>query len=471
MNEHKKVDSSYYALSFNDFLSTTSSEGDEFSLNITSYLKDGQRACKIMRYNQNCENDNQISYILPLVRVGSKFWIFILLNIFTLGIINIFLYYYPKLYLYIYYDVTALKSSTNFGIFSKDGKEFEIVEKVTIDLPQIDYNSEERIIKNFNLNIEPGINTLIAFQYRYFKYIYSNMKDNFEALYSYIKTTNKNILEDFSKGLNSNEVLYMQKIFGKCDIEIEMVSCLNILFEELADPSYLFLLYSFVLWICLGSYIYTLILLIVEIVCCFLSVKETYGNQKKIQKLSRYSCPINVYRKIENNKNLEKIEINSCELVPGDLFEIPSDGFEMPCDAILIEGIVILEESKLTGDIHSIIKTSIKSNEKIFNTNHEDCSKHMIYAGTKIIHINKIGNSEAKGIVFRTGFNTTKGEIIINILNSEEDNETFLSDSVKYILIMGILTIVFFGIALKFLIVESEDSAHDIIIFFFGFNN
>ena len=92
----------------------------------------------------------------------------------------------------------------------------------------------------------------------------------------------------------------MEKIFGECDIDIDIVSCGQIIFDELSDPSYLFLLYSLILWICLGSYIYSLIILALEAITFFLGARETYVNLKKIQELSRYSCPVNVYRRNEN---------------------------------------------------------------------------------------------------------------------------------------------------------------------------
>ena len=459
----KGVESSaFYALNENRMdISDQSSEEEKSHININSYLHKGQRAYEVWRYHENCDEENQISYIIPLAPTTPKYVLFIFLNIITLGIINIFLEWFPKLILYIYFDVTDLKSSTDFGIFSKCDNEFEVVEKKVIDLPQIDNsNNGKNIIKKFNLNIEPNINQIITFEYKYFKYLYSSIKDNFEAISYFIDSPQKNILEDFSEGLNSNEVLYMGKIFGKCDIDIKINSCGHILFDELTDPYYLFLLYSLILWFCLGSYIYALIIMALDVICFFLSVKETYGNLKKIQELSRYSCPVKVFR------NKEKIEINSTELVPGDVFEIPSDGFEMPCDAILINGEVILEESKLTGDSHPVNKEPITANEEIFNTNHPEYEKYVLFAGTKIIYKRKMGISKPKGIVYRTGFETVKGDMISNILNSDEDDENFTRDSIKYIIIMGILTIISFSISLKFLIVEGGYSAYDVVIYF-----
>ena len=471
MAKNERVDSTVDQIKTDQISNLSlSSEGEEDEeeshFDISPYINKGQRAYEVCNYHENCDEDNQISYILPLFSPNPKYYLFIMINICTLGIINFFLEWFPKLILYIKYEVVDLKTATHFGIFSKDGKEFEVVEKNELDLPQIDYNNENSIIKKFNLNIEPGTDKLITFEYNYFKYLYSTMKDNFEAISYHILTTQKNIVENFSKGLNTKEVLYMQKIFGECDIDIDIVSCGQIIFDELSDPYYLFLLYSLILWICLGSYIYSLIILALEAITFFLGVRETYVNLKKIQELSRYSCPVNVYRRNENSDIPEKTEINSTELVPGDVFEIPSDGLELPCDTILIKGDIILKESQLTGDSLPVIKEAMEPTEKIFNTNHQDIEEYIGFAGSKIIHSRKIGNSEAKGIVFRTGFETVKGDLIANILNSEEDDENFTNDSIKFIIIMGILTIVSFCISLKFLIDEGEYTAYDLFIYF-----
>lgn len=48
-------------------------------------------------------------------------------------------------------------------------------------------------------------------------------------------------------------------------------------------------------------------------------------------------------------------EIPSCNLVPGDVIEIPRNGCTMQCDAVLLNGSCIVNEGMLTG----------KSNNKI----------------------------------------------------------------------------------------------------------
>ena len=418
-------------------------------IDINSYLKENQKAYEVSRYDEHCEEHNQISYILPLARTTPKFVLFIILNIFTVGIINLFVAWFPKMILYIYFSVTDLKTATHFGIFSKHDKDFEVIKKKIIELPPVDYNDELCVVNKFNLNIEKGATEFISFEYKLYNYIYNTVDSNFEAISYFIRTIQSVVVEDYSAGLNPNEVQYMKNIFGECDLDIKINSCWKILFDELTDPFYLFQLYSVILWYCTEYYYYASVIVVLAIISLVLSVYGTYKNMKKIQEISRYSCPVKVYRKNENNEYMEPVEMNSAGLVPGDIFEIPEDGLALPCDAILISGSAIVNESMLTGESTPVIKVRMTATDDIYDTRDPDSEKYLLFAGTKIIQKRKMGTTEPMGIVYRTGFNTFKGNLIAGILYPKKDKDTFTRDSVKYIIIMGIMTIVGFAISLK----------------------
>jgi cation-transporting ATPase 13A3/4/5 len=63
--------------------------------------------------------------------------------------------------------------------------------------------------------------------------------------------------------------------------------------------------------------------------------------------------------KVFRKKNYKEYnEINSIDLVPGDIFAI-SDKMQIPCDCILVSGDVVLNECMLTGESIPIPKISI----------------------------------------------------------------------------------------------------------------
>ena len=453
----------------NEQILSVNSEESERSvkINIYSYLSKDQKAYEVLKYNENCEEHNQISYILPLVRSTPKFILFIFLNICTVGIINLVVVWFPKIVLYIYYNVTYLNKATHFGIFSKHEKAFKVIEKKVIDLPPIDYDSDTSVYSKFNFNIEYGATQIVLFEYNLFKYVYSPRTDEFEALNYYIKTTNSMIVDKYSTGLNPNEINYMRNIFGICDLDVKLSSCCKILFNELTDPYYLWILIIVLIFVFTGYLLYGIAIFLVFAIAILIGVLETRKNMKHIEEISRYSCPVKVYRKNENNEVMEGVEIDSTELVPGDVYELPEEGLSLPCDTIIISGSAIINESMLTGESTPVIKVRMIGTNDIYDTTNSSYEKFILFAGTKIIQKRKIGNNKIMGIVFNSGYNTFKGNLIRGILHPKKEKSQFIHDSIKYIIIMSIFTLVGFGVVLKFLIVDHKNSAGEIVYRFF----
>ena len=181
------------------------------------YLSPGQKAYKIHKYADNCEEHNQISFILPLIKSTPKFVLYIILNIFTVSLINLFIAWFPKLNLYLYYKVIDLETATHFGVFSKDN-ELLVVKKKEIIFPEIE-NEGKSVIKKFNLNINYKNKKAIMFEYKLFDYIYITEKEEFTAVDYKIKDKKENIIEENSTGLNLNVTELMQSLFGISDEE------------------------------------------------------------------------------------------------------------------------------------------------------------------------------------------------------------------------------------------------------------
>ena len=92
-NEHNYIPS-------NDIFSINS-KSESKSDGGNEYINKGQKIYRIANYHFNCEEHNQIAFIIPLVRTTPKLILFIILNICTIGIINLFVAWFPKLILFI----------------------------------------------------------------------------------------------------------------------------------------------------------------------------------------------------------------------------------------------------------------------------------------------------------------------------------------------------------------------------------
>lgn len=117
------------------------------------------------------------------------------------------------------------------------------------------------------------------------------------------------------------------------------------------------------LWYWDGYRAYASCILILSVLSATTSLIETRKNLKSIREMAMYSCPVNVMREGDEN-NLKTID--SSELVPGDVIEIP-EMTSMPCDLALLTGSCIVNESMLTGESIPVIKNSIPFTNDIYD--------------------------------------------------------------------------------------------------------
>ena len=112
----------------------------------------------------------------------------------------------------------------------------------------------------------------------------------------------------------------------------------------------------------------------------------------------------------------------------------------LPCDLILLTGSVIVNEAMLTGESVPVMKNSIPyMSQEVYAD--KGSEKHTLFGGTKVVQTRPIGNEPVWGVVKNTGFLTTKGTLIRDILYPKEIKFKFYSDSLKFIGIMAILAI------------------------------
>lgn len=130
-------------------------------------------------------------------------------------------------------------------------------------------------------------------------------------------------------------------------------------------------------------------------------------------------------------------------MVPGDIIAVKNMSI-MQCDAVLINGNVIVNESMLTGESVPVTKialtssrVSVSANENVQlsdnKINIKEHSKHILYGGTQVIQTRYYENEKVKAIVLRTGFATTKGELVRAILHPKPADFRFNNDTYKYI--------------------------------------
>jgi cation-transporting ATPase 13A2 len=273
------------------------------------------------------------------------------------------------------------------------------------------------------------------------------------------KTTQDVLHKHFINGLEKSEIEYQKEIFGICDLDIEVDGVFQLFVREVTNPFYIFQLYSVTLWFYNQYTNYAIVIVITTFVSLFISIYETRSNLLNIKNMAKYSCDVTVFRK-NNRGEVEQHRINSRELVPGDVIQIPEDGLAFPCDLILMSGTVIVNEVMLTGESTPIIKTGVPNTTNCFDPSVD--KKYILFAGTKIIQKRSTGG-RVLGLVKSIGFNTEKGNLIRSILFPAEVVFKFQNDSIRYIIFMACLSVIGFSASFPFLSMQGIPSKEILI--------
>ena len=136
-------------------------------------------------------------------------------------------------------------------------------------------------------------------------------------------------------------------------------------------------------------------------------------------------------------------EVDSTQLVPGDVIVVP-EGMSLPCDLVLLTGTAITNESMLTGESIPVMKSNLPNvSDEIYRD--KGSEKYTLYGGTIVIQTKPAGDEPVWGMVKNTGFLTTKGSLIRDILYPKEIKFKFYSDGFKFVGIMAILALIAMG--------------------------
>ena len=107
----------------------------------------------------------------------------------------------------------------------------------------------------------------------------------------------------------------------------------------------------------------------------------------------------------------------------------------------------------LTGESVPVIKNAIQQIHDFYDPEvYDSAKKFTLYSGTKVIQTRSIGDQKILGLVIRTGFLTTKGALVRDILYPKESKFKFYRDSLVFVAAMAVVGISGFLITLPKLI-------------------
>lgn len=198
-------------------------------------------------------------------------------------------------------------------------------------------------------------------------------------------------------GLTTEQVKNLHAKFGKNQITTHELSLWQLFFNQIKSPFIYLLVIIAIIDFSLGEFADGIMISLLVVVNTAFSFYQEFRTYHALQLLKRYiSDHIRVMR------DGKEIEINTTELVPGDLIKI-YQGDRVPADIRLISAeSLTVDEAVLTGESAPVQKnnTPITDNKiSIFNAN------NIAFSGTTVL------NGKGIGIVLATGNKSYFGSI------------------------------------------------------------
>ncbi|XP_067398921.1 polyamine-transporting ATPase 13A3 isoform X3 [Emydura macquarii macquarii] len=299
------------------------------------------------------------------------------------------------------------------------------------------------------------------------KYFWKDALQSFDFLGGLDESTScSSIHNEHSTGLTKRMQDYRKLFYGVNEIAVKVPSIFKLLIKEVLNPFYIFQLFSVILWVTDEYYYYALAIVIMSVISI---VSSLYTIRKQYIMLHDMVAAHSIVRVSVSRANQEIEEILSTDLVPGDIMVIPSNGTIMPCDAVLVSGTCIVNESMLTGESVPVTKTNLPNpaedpkamGDEIYSP--EVHKRHTLFCGTNVIQTRFYTGELVKAIVVRTGFSTSKGQLVRSILYPKPTDFKLYRDAYMFLLFLVVVA----GVGFLYTVVNSilnEVPAHIIII-------
>ncbi|NIP43911.1 MAG: HAD-IC family P-type ATPase, partial [Aliifodinibius sp.] len=199
-------------------------------------------------------------------------------------------------------------------------------------------------------------------------------------------------------GLSDSDVKNRLLKFGKNElIEAKQKTIWSILWAQLTDTMVVILIIAAVISLLIGDLKDFIAILAIVFINAIIGLVQEYRAEQALAALKEMATPI-----VKVRRNGELQEINSIDLVPGDIF-ILETGAIIPADGRLVEDVNLrVEEASLTGESVPVEKDKDHLSEEQAPVGDRS---NMVYMGTVITY------GRGTAVVTATGMETELGKI------------------------------------------------------------
>lgn len=377
------------------------------------------------RMHPQTDPDHAITSVEYFSRSTFKTVIFAILTVLTGGFLALFSWWFLRLRVFLLYIAVEPTKATRLVIKTA-------------------YNEEEVPIEF----------TEAGQQRFYFRYMPFYIQDG-EVIPFYFDTGLS--YHDLSSlpALTRSQVKDYQARYGPCQIIVPIKSIPLLLIQEILHPFFVFQLFSCILWFVQEYTWYAIAIVLITTVSITTNLVSTRKNMRKIASMVYSKGTVHVFR----GRHGKVKEIDQAELVPGDLMIVGNEK-HMPCDAILVSGTCVMEEGMLTGESVPVMKDSLPDLEVLFDVDKD--KRFSLYEGTKVIQT-RGPKGGAIALVVRTGYQTLKGKLVRTILYPKPTKFKFYRDSLLFIMVLGLFTIIGYVIIIPSYVSQGFDASYIVI--------
>ncbi|TPX32624.1 hypothetical protein SmJEL517_g04278 [Synchytrium microbalum] len=279
------------------------------------------------------------------------------------------------------------------------------------------------------------------FEYRKQKYYWSEQLGCYTRHVSQLRVAFETV-HSMKTGLTSDEVATRYLQDGSNTIEIESVPIHRMIQDKILHPFYQFQIASAIIWF-YGNYItYATLIVAMSTASIIWEIRSAKMNEGDMRNMIEQRHVAIVVR------DGVHCEVDSSDLVTGDLVVLSSIDTRVVCDMVVVEGEVVADESSLTGETVPVVKSPLPQfhpNGDIYTS--EKQKNHTLFGGSTIVQVKKssVGlEMGALAIVVATGFSSTRGEMFRTILFPKPMDFKFNRDSYQFMMILGVVALISF---------------------------
>ena len=276
--------------------------------------------------------------------------------------------------------------------------------------------------------------------------------------------------------------------FGRNELNIRVPSIFYLILAQILRPFVCFQIFSIIIWYIQEYTLFASLILGLTLIAVVQAGVSDWRSLHALQRLAMTDGRVKRARVVAGRISLESVPAS--DLVPGDVIVVQS-GAVMHCDALLLSGACIVSESMLTGESVPVLKSALPIDPDIedhVDVTRDRDARFVLFSGTTVLQA-KPATAAPEGVpsrdseelstlwqlrderqsfpvlavVARTGFSTSRGQLVRLILFPKPMKFDFEKQSLRFIWIL-IGGLVLGGAAQIAIYISYGESAYDTIL-------